>query len=83
MVENPPSKKSFMRRPLVLFTIGIALLAVLLNGLGLHIPSLFMTCVLQLKTGVHGLYGFGMILHEPLSSHPISEYVKLGILYIQ
>ena len=81
-VSQKPSvvkqQKSFMKNRYVLFSIAIAILAIIVTGFGFHIPSLIITGVLQFNTGVHGLFGFGLVLHEPLSSHPISEYIKLG-----
>jgi len=30
--------------------------------------------------GFHGLYGLGLLFHEPLSAIPISEYVQIGYM---
>mmetsp|Transcript_6066 Transcript_6066/g.9163 ORF Transcript_6066/g.9163 Transcript_6066/m.9163 type:complete len:477 (+) Transcript_6066:92-1522(+) len=65
---------------LMKFAVGVALLAIALQLYGFHMPSLMAMAGVQLIQGIHGLYGFGLILHEPLSAVPISDYVPLGYM---
>jgi hypothetical protein len=59
-------------------SVGIAFFAMAVSFYGFHIPSLIVTCLIQFKTGIHGYFGLGLLIHEPLSPVPISNYVRLG-----
>jgi len=45
---------------------------------GICVPAVISTIIVALKTGSHGLYGLGLLLHEPLNPIPISDYVPIG-----
>lgn len=56
----------------------IAILAVIFRGMQLHPKSAIITVIGMLQLGLHGIFGLGLIFHQSLSSHPVTEYIDIG-----